>query len=131
MSVDDLHAFFKKLEGDEDLRQEVVALEASPGDEGFAALQALAAREGYEVTEDDWKHESVGPAVASLSDDALRDVVAAAGCVPWGAYGSGGAIASGCDQSVGAFGGSGCGGSVGWGASGCGGSVGANAGSCG
>ena len=48
MSVDDLHAFFETLEGDESLRQEVIALDAASDEERLAALHALAAREGLE-----------------------------------------------------------------------------------
>ena len=118
MSVEDLHTFFNKLESDEALRQEVVALDATSDEERFAALHNLAAREGLEVTGEDWAHESVGPAVAALEDEELRGVVGA-GCgeqagllagVGLGAGGCGsvGALASGCG-SVGAAGG-GCGG---------------------
>jgi predicted ribosomally synthesized peptide with nif11-like leader len=112
MSVDDLHAFFKKLEADESLRREVIALDARSDEERFQALQELAAREGLTVTEEDWRHESVAPAVAALEDETLRSVVGGAGCLNSGAYGVG-LAGGGCDQSLGAYGGSGCGQSVG------------------
>jgi predicted ribosomally synthesized peptide with nif11-like leader len=118
MSVDDLHAFFNKLVSDEELRREVIALDAATAEERFAALQALAARDGLEVTSEDWQHESVGPAVAALEDEELKSVVAA-GC------GDNAGLAGG---SVG-FGTGGCG-SVGAYGAGCG-SVGAAGGSCG
>lgn len=118
MSVEDLHAFFKKLESDEDLRQEVIALDADSDEARFSALHALAARDGLEVTGEDWRHESVGPAVAALEDEELRSVVGAgcganeglAGSVGFGTGGCGsvGAYGSGCG-SVGAVAGSGCG----------------------
>jgi len=116
MSVDDLHAFFTKLESDESLRQEVIALDAASEEERPEALYALAAREGFDVTEDDWRHESVVPAVAGLEDEALRSVVGGVGCQPWGLLGedSVGAPVRGCGQpSVGAYGAGGCGQSLG------------------
>jgi predicted ribosomally synthesized peptide with nif11-like leader len=104
MSVEDLHAFFGKLESDESLRRQAMELDALSGQERFAALYALATREGFDVTEEDWRHESVGPAVAELADEQLRDVVGA-GC---------GALEGLCVPE-----------SLGWGSGGCGGSVGA------
>ncbi len=123
MSVDDLHAFFEKLESDESLRQEVIALDAASDEERLAALHVLAAREGFEITAEDWRHESVGSAVAALEDDELRSVVGGEGCAPWaflgaqslgaaaGGCGAGsvGKAAGGCGESLGAYGGSGCG----------------------
>jgi predicted ribosomally synthesized peptide with nif11-like leader len=124
MSVDDLHAFFKKLESDEALRQEVIALDAATDDERLTALRALAGREGFVVVEEDWAHDSVAPAVAALEDEQLRGVVGGAGCPPWawiGARSAGAYGENGCGESLGAYGGNGCGGSVGAGAaSGCG-----------
>jgi predicted ribosomally synthesized peptide with nif11-like leader len=122
MPVEDLHAFFKKLESDEALRQEVIALDAVSDEERMAALQAMAAREGFAVTADDWAHDSVGPAVAELEDEELRSVVAA-GCSETAGFlvsGVGLAGDNGCRASLGASGGSGCGGSVGFGGNGCG-----------
>jgi predicted ribosomally synthesized peptide with nif11-like leader len=122
MSVDDLHAFFEKLETDEILRQEVIALDALADEERARAVHDIAAREGYTITAEDWQHESVSPAVESLSDEALRGVVAGDGCMPWAWLGGslGAAGGSGCGQSVGAYG-AGCEQSVGKAAgSGCG-----------
>ena len=114
MSVDDLHAFFTKLENDESLRQEVIALDALGDEERARAVHDIAAREGFTITAEDWQHKSVGPAITSLSDEALRDVVAADGCMPWAFLGGSlGLAGGGCGQSVGAAGGSGCGQSVG------------------
>ena len=123
MSLDDLHAFFRKLEGDEELRREVIALDAASDEERMAALQALAAREGFAVTAEDWQHDSVGPAVAELEVEELRRVVAA-GCpenAGFLATGAGAFGENGCGASLGAYGANGCGGgSVGYGAGGCG-----------
>jgi predicted ribosomally synthesized peptide with nif11-like leader len=106
MSVEDLHAFFGKLEGDEGLRRQAMALDALPTGERFAALRALATQEGFDVTEEDWRHESVGPAVAALEDEELRGVVGGDACAPWAYLGSGGVGAAGgsCGQSGGAYG---------------------------
>ncbi len=122
MSVGDLHAFFGRLEIDEALRGEVTALSAAADEERMAALQAMASREGFTVTVEDWQHDSVGPAVARLEDKDLRSVVAA-GCSETAGFlvtGVGLAGDNGCRASLGAYGGSGCGGSVGYGGNGCG-----------
>ena len=120
MSVEDLHAFFTRLEGDEGLRQEVIALDADSDEERLAALCTLAAREGFVVAGEDWEHDSVGPAVAALEDEELRSVVGGAGCPPWAWIGA---------RSAGAYGENGCGESVGLAGGGCGGSLGAAGGS--
>lgn len=79
MSVEDLHTFFARLERDESLQDEARALDAGSDEERLAGLCRLAAREGLEVTPEDWRHESVGPAIAALDDERLRDIVGA-GC---------------------------------------------------
>jgi hypothetical protein len=122
MSVEDLRTFFARLESDESLQEEARALDAGADEERLAGLCRLAAREGLEVTPEDWRHESVGPAVAALDDERLRDVVGAGcdeGAGALGVQGSLGAGAGGCGQSLGLTQG-GCGPSLGKGAGHCG-----------
>ena len=122
MSIDDLTAFFAKLEGDEALQDEALSLQGVRGEERLAGLMRLAAQHGFSVTASDWAHEAAGPAIAALEDEQLRDIVGG-GCADTaglaGAQGSLGAAAGcGCGQGVGAFGAQGQ--SLGFGAGGCG-----------
>ncbi len=122
MSVDDLRLFFEKLETDERLRAEAIALDGASNEERLRALYGMAAREGFAVDDEDWQHASVGPAVAALSDDALRDVIGA-GCEDGAGLfgGSLGLSAGGCgDQSLGLAGGGCSDRSLGFGSGGCG-----------
>ena len=123
MSVDDLHLFFEKLETDERLRAEAMALDGASNEERLRALYSMTAREGLDVDDEDWRHASVGPAVAALTDDALREVIGA-GCEEGAGFlgGSLGLAAGGCgDQSVGFGGGGSCSDrSLGFGSGGCG-----------
>lgn len=79
MSIEDLSAFFEKLQSDEDLRQKAVALQDSDDPERLDGLCRLAAENGFQVTPADWEHEAAAPAVEALSKNALGEVVGA-GC---------------------------------------------------
>ena len=116
MSIEDLTAFFAKLESDEAMQDQALALQGAPGEERLAGLTSLAAAHGLTVTAADWVHEAAAPAIAALEDETLRDVAA-------GAYGAQGG-------SLGAAAGS-CGGGPGEGAYGAQGqSLGLAAGGC-
>jgi hypothetical protein len=51
----------------------VIALDALGAEERARAVHDIAAREGYTISAEDWQHESVGPAIEVLSDEALPD----------------------------------------------------------
>jgi len=75
MPIDDLKAFFTKLETDAALQDRARALQGSTDDERVAGLCALAADAGFTVTPEDWKSAAAGAAVAELDDESLRAVV--------------------------------------------------------
>ena len=79
MSIEDLTAFFGRLESDADLRDKAFGLQDA-GAERVDALCRLAKDSGFEVTPEDWQHEAAGPAIAALDDESLRKVVGGAGC---------------------------------------------------
>ena len=89
MSIEDLTAFFGRLESDADLRDKAVELQDAGGAERLDALCRLAKDSGFEVTPEDWQHEAAGPAIAALDDESLRKVVGGAGCDSPGALGGG------------------------------------------
>jgi predicted ribosomally synthesized peptide with nif11-like leader len=76
MSIEDLKAFFARLESDEALRAQAFSLEGA--DERVDGLCLLAKEQGFDVTPEDWQHEAAGPAVAALDDESLRKVVGGA-----------------------------------------------------
>ena len=124
MSIEDLTAFFAKLESDGALQDEALALQGASGEKRLAGLTSLAAAHGFTVTAADWEHEAAGPAIAALEDDKLRDV-AGGGCgAAVGRFGAqGGSLGAaggscGCGQGAGAYGAQGQ--SLGLGAGGCG-----------
>jgi predicted ribosomally synthesized peptide with nif11-like leader len=124
MSIEDLTAFFAKLESDEALQDEALALQGARGEERLAGLTSLAAAHGFTVTAADWEHEAAGPAIAALEDEKLRNI-AGGGCgEAAGAYGAqGGSLGAaggscGCGQGAGALGAQGQ--SLGLSAGGCG-----------
>ncbi len=75
MPIDDLKAFFAKLETDADLQEQARAFQGSPDDERVAGLCRLAADAGFTVTPEDWKSAAAGSAAAELDDESLRAVV--------------------------------------------------------
>ena len=75
MPIDDLKAFFAKLETDADLQAKARALQGSADEERLAGLCALAADAGVAVTPEDWKSAAAGSAAAELDDESLRAVV--------------------------------------------------------
>jgi len=75
MPIDDLKAFFAKLETDTALQDRARALQGSADDERVAGLCRLAADAGFTVTPEDWKSAAAGSAAAELDDQSLRAVV--------------------------------------------------------
>ena len=68
MPIDDLQAFFTRLETD-------AALQGGADDERVAGFCALAAEAGFAVTAEDWMSAAAGTAAAELDDESLRAVV--------------------------------------------------------
>ena len=60
MSIEDLTAFFAKLESDQALQDQALALQGARGEERLAGLTSLAAEHGFTVTAADWEHEAAG-----------------------------------------------------------------------
>ena len=75
MPIDDLKAFFAKLESDADLQAKARALQGSAADERVAGLCALAADAGFTLTAEDLSSAAAGSAAAELDDESLRAVV--------------------------------------------------------
>ena len=75
MPIDDLKAFFAKLETDAALQEQARALKGSADDERVAGLCRLAADAGFNVTPEDWTSAAAGSAAAELDDESLRAVV--------------------------------------------------------
>ena len=75
MPIDDLKAFFAKLESDADLQAKARALQGSAADERVAGLCALAADAGFSLTAEDLSSAAAGSAAAELDDQSLRAVV--------------------------------------------------------
>ena len=75
MPIDDLKAFFAKLETDAPLQEQARALQGSADAERVAGLCRLAADAGFTVTAEDWKSAAAGSAAAELDDESLRAVV--------------------------------------------------------
>jgi predicted ribosomally synthesized peptide with nif11-like leader len=75
MPIDDLKAFFAKLETDTALQDKARALQGSAEGERVAGLCSLAAAEGLSVTPEDLKSAAAGSAVVELDDESLRAVV--------------------------------------------------------
>lgn len=79
MSIEDLSAFFTRLQEDEALREQAFGLQDAGGAERLDGLCRLAGEHGFDVTPEDWKHEAAGPAIAALDDESLRQVVGGEG----------------------------------------------------
>jgi len=75
MPLDDLKAFFAKLETDAALQEQARALQGSADDERVAGLCRLAADAGFAVTPEDLSSAAAGSAAAELDDESLRAVV--------------------------------------------------------
>ena len=75
MPIDDLQAFFTRLETDAALQEQARALQGSTDDERVAGLCALAADAGFTVTPEDLSSAAAGAAAAELDDESLRAVV--------------------------------------------------------
>ena len=105
MSIEDLSAFFSRLESDTALQEQAFALQDVAGPDRLEGLCRLAKEHGFEVTSEDWQHEAAGPAIAGLEDDALRTVVGGVCFNGAGAYGAEGSLGWGlgpCEKNVGA-----------------------------
>ena len=80
MSIDDMTAFFARLQEDPALQAKARAV-SGPDEERLAAVCGLAAEEGFTVTPEDLRSEQAKPAVAALDDETLQQVVGGgAGC---------------------------------------------------
>ena len=80
MSIDDMMAFFARLQEDPALQEKARAV-SGPDEERLDAVCELAAAEGFTVTPEDLRSEQAKPAVAALDDETLQQVVAGgAGC---------------------------------------------------
>jgi predicted ribosomally synthesized peptide with nif11-like leader len=75
MPIDDLKAFFTKLETDADLQEQARALQGAADAERVAGLCALATDAGFTVTPEDLRSAAAGTAAAELDDESLRAVV--------------------------------------------------------
>jgi len=75
MPIDDLQAFFTRLETDAALQEQARALQGSTDDARVAGLCALAADAGFTVTPEDLSSAAAGAAAAELDDESLRAVV--------------------------------------------------------
>ena len=75
MPIDDLKAFFAKLETDTDLQAKARVLQGSADDERVTGLCRLAADAGFTVTPEDLQSAAAGSAAAELDDESLRAVV--------------------------------------------------------
>jgi len=75
MPIDDLKAFFAKLETDAALQEQARALQGSADGERVAGLCGLAADAGFTVTPEDLSSAAAGTAAAELDDESLRAVV--------------------------------------------------------
>jgi predicted ribosomally synthesized peptide with nif11-like leader len=78
VSIEDLSAFFDKLQSDEDLRDRAFGLQGGGAAHRIDGLCSLAQEHGFDVKPEDWEHEAAGPAVAALDDESLRKVVGGA-----------------------------------------------------
>ena len=78
MSIDDLTAFFAKLQEDPALQEKARAVSGSD-DERLSALCGIAAEAGYTVTTEDLRSEQAQPAVAALDEGVLQHIVGGAG----------------------------------------------------
>ena len=78
MSIDDMTAFFARLQEDPALQEKARAVSGEDV-ERIDAVCRLAAEQGLTVTPEDLRSEQAGPAVAALDDEALRQVVGGGG----------------------------------------------------
>ena len=79
MSLDDLTAFFTRLQEDPTLQDKARAVAGSDEDRA-AALCNLAADEGFAITPEDLRSEQAAPAIAALDDESLKQVVGGLFC---------------------------------------------------
>jgi predicted ribosomally synthesized peptide with nif11-like leader len=91
VSIDDLTAFFSRLQEDEALRGQALALEQAAASDRLEGLCRLAQEHGFDVTPDDLRAAHAVPAVAELDDEALKSLPAGGGCSAVGsvAFGQG------------------------------------------
>ena len=79
MSMEDLNAFFARLQQDTALRDQALAAQDEAGDARLDALSRLAREHGFDVTSEDLARAAEVPAAAELDDEALSRVTGAAG----------------------------------------------------
>lgn len=78
MSMEDLTAFFARLERDAALRDQALPIQGAVGAERVEGLCRLAREHGFEVTPDDLAEAAAAGSAARLDDESLDDV--AGGC---------------------------------------------------
>lgn len=90
MAIDDLSAFFARLQQDAALRDQALALQDADDAGRLDGLCRLAGEHGFDVTPEDWQHADAQTAAAALDDESLR-TVAGGGCSAVGsvAFGQG------------------------------------------
>jgi predicted ribosomally synthesized peptide with nif11-like leader len=76
--MNDLSAFFEKLQNDPGLQEKTRALFGAEDRED--ALCSLAEAEGFTFTVEELRSEQAKPSVATLDDSTLKEVVGGAGC---------------------------------------------------
>ncbi len=79
MAIDDLSAFFARLQQDAALREQALALQDADDAGRLDGLCRLAREHGFDVAPEDWQQAEAETAAASLDDEALRKV-AGGGC---------------------------------------------------
>ena len=83
MSLNDLTAFFERLQTDAALQEKTRELFLA--DDREEALCRLASAEGFSFTVQELRSEQGKPALAALDDESLQEVVGGIGCdVPGG-----------------------------------------------
>jgi predicted ribosomally synthesized peptide with nif11-like leader len=80
MSLNDLSAFFEKLQDDPELQEKVRAVFGAEDRE--EALCSLAEAEGFTFTVEELRSEQAKPSVGALDDAALHEVVGGTGSLP-------------------------------------------------
>jgi predicted ribosomally synthesized peptide with nif11-like leader len=80
MSMDDLKAFFGRLQEDAALRDRVPALQDAEGAGRVGGLLRLAREHGFDVTREDLTHAASDPSAAELDDESLSGVAGTGPC---------------------------------------------------
>lgn len=87
MAIDDLSAFFARLQQDAALRDQALALQDEDGADRLDGLCRLAREHGFDVAPEDWQHADAKDAAAALDDESLRKVAGGSICFSPGVFG--------------------------------------------